>query len=634
MEIRIEYDEASVNGRITASNITDYIWNRVKDFVLSSQPDAVIAGDIITLNWSTILSIASDLATLRSEYGLVIQYNEAARFHLKRYRAEYLNARAAAGSLKAVIPEDQLQQRLDDLGWGERRLTKEQLRDTAHLISLSHGANFSVPGAGKTTVAFAAHLLTKTDDTVLLVVAPKNAFTAWDEVIKDCLDFNNPLADTTNFVRLEGNLDNIERTLSTRPSRLIINYDKLIRLSNVIGEFLSTNKVHVILDESHRMKAGDRSQRGAVLLSLAHLPARKDILSGTPIPRSIDDVVSQMDFLWPGQGIGIRAAVATTPHTVLKGLYTRTTKQELDLPPRHQHFRQVEMSTAQLALYGILRQEALNRLAGIKSNTNVDIRSARKSVIRLLQASSNPALAVRGMTDEEPEIYRYDDPTIESIFTAILDEGDSQKILYSCELARSLVSQGRHCVIWASFTNTVERVAELLKDVGATYIHGGIGTGSELELDTREGRIKHFHDESSDCMVLVANPAACAEGISLHKICHDAIYIDRTFNAAHYLQSVDRIHRLGLDPDTETNIYILETVAPGVIGSIDFSVRRRLIDKLRVMSKALNDADLKKLALDEEEGEQPLDFDITLDDLRDVIDELTGSALLPDEEED
>jgi hypothetical protein len=51
-----------------------------------------------------------------------------------------------------------------------------------------------------------------------------------------------------------------------------------------------------------------------------------------------------------------------------------------------------------------------------------------------------------------------------------------------------------------------------------------------------------------------ANLAAMAEGVSPRHTCHDAIYVDRTFNAGQYLQSLDRIHRLGLrardgDPD-------------------------------------------------------------------------------------
>jgi hypothetical protein len=41
---------------------------------------------------------------------------------------------------------------------------------------------------------------------------------------------------------------------------------------------------------------------------------------------------------------------------------------------------------------------------------------------------------------------------------------------------------------------------------------------------------------------------------------------------------------------------------------------------------------LQRLALDEEEANEPLDYDITLDDMRDVIDELTGEASTPLEE--
>ena len=45
--------------------------------------------------------------------------------------------------------------------------------------------------------------------------------------------------------------------------------------------------------------------------------------------------------------------------------------------------------------------------------------------------------------------------------------------------------------------------------------------------------------------VLLANPQAMSEGISLHLECHDAIWLDRTYNAGQYLQGIDRIHRLG-----------------------------------------------------------------------------------------
>ena len=59
--------------------------------------------------------------------------------------------------------------------------------------------------------------------------------------------------------------------------------------------------------------------------------------------------------------------------------------------------------------------------------------------------------------------------------------------------------------------------------------------------------------------MLIANPAAVAESISLHKVCHNAIYLDMSFNASHYMQSKDRIHRVGLRPDDEINYYFLHS---------------------------------------------------------------------------
>ena len=67
---------------------------------------------------------------------------------------------------------------------------------------------------------------------------------------------------------------------------------------------------------------------------------------------------------------------------------------------------------------------------------------------------------------------------------------------------------------------------------------------------------------------------AVAESISLHKACHNAIYIERSFNAAHFIQSKDRIHRYGLPAGTTTNYYYLVSE-----DSIDETIDERLAVK-------------------------------------------------------
>jgi hypothetical protein len=123
---------------------------------------------------------------------------------------------------------------------------------------------------------------------------------------------------------------------------------------------------------------------------------------------------------------------------------------------------------------------------------------------------------------------------------------------------------------------------------------------------------------------MIANPAAAGEGISLHQACHDAIYLDRSYNTAHYLQSIDRIHRLGLPPGIDTNIHIFQTRAPSGLGCIDHSVSRRLARKVRALQVLLNDPDLHEIALDEEAAEEPIDYGIDQQDIIDLIDELEG----------
>src|SRR5260370_5350265 len=149
------------------------------------------------------------------------------------------------------------------------------------------------------------------------------------------------------------------------------------------------------------MKAGLASQRGAFLLNVASLPVRRDILTGTPMPQGPNDLAAQLGFLWPGQGMDLRIARGEIPREVCQNLYVRTTKNELGIPPAKRHFVQVGMAPGHLALYSVVRREALSQLAQVTSSaigSQIDFVGARRTVMRLLQLSSNPILALQGMT--------------------------------------------------------------------------------------------------------------------------------------------------------------------------------------------------------------------------------------------
>ena len=84
--------------------------------------------------------------------------------------------------------------------------------------------------------------------------------------------------------------------------------------------------------------------------------------------------------------------------------------------------------------------------------------------------------------------------------------------------------------------------------------------------------------------MVIANPFSVAESISLHKGCHNAIYLERDYNCSNFLQSKDRIHRVGLDADQITNYYYIISK-----NSIDEVVHDRLEIKIERMERIIDD---------------------------------------------
>jgi SNF2 family DNA or RNA helicase len=168
-----------------------------------------------------------------------------------------------------------------------------------------------------------------------------------------------------------------------------------------------------------------------------------------------------------------------------------------------------------------------------------------------------------------------------------------------------LASDSRNkIVIWSYFVRNVKLLERLFSEYLPVSIYGAIPSGADVDDDTREQRIRRFHNDPT-CRLMIANPQAGGEGISLHRVCHYAIYLDRSFNAAHYLQSLDRIHRLGLDKSTQTYVEIL--IAKDTIDDV---VIKRLNLKTKLMGKVLDDPSLAKLAYDPEDLS---DQDLALD---------------------
>lgn len=456
-----------------------------------------------------------------------------------------------------------------------------QRRDIAKLLSLGHGANFSVPGAGKTRVALAVYAAQRTQGGAsrLLVVCPKSAYESWRYETAVC--FSYPLRTHV----LDGSLDQWAEVL-------IVNYERLDRSLPLLANWLKSAPSMIILDEAHRMKLGARGTYGAACMALGPLAERRLILTGTPAPNGSKDLENLMGFVWPGHGQRtVTRAVAggdlAYASAVLRPLFTRTTKQELGLPPMRLRTRYVDMPDLHAEIYSSL----VGGMSG--GSAREDLSSLGKTALRLLMAATSPALLVEGASRYEPLVYQLppleipEGTSLYSLMQRLPDHEMSPKYKEAAAIVAENAEQGRKTLVWTTFVRSLTTVAQMLEKYGPAVVHGG--------TPDRDEQLRRFREDPS-CMVLVSNPATLGEGISLHHVCHDAVYVDRDFMAGRFLQSLDRIHRLGLAPGTDTRVTVL-----AARNTIDEVVEVRLDQKLEFMGRILDDPTVQQLADLEEE---------------------------------
>ncbi|MFI6168077.1 DEAD/DEAH box helicase [Nocardia sp. NPDC051052] len=457
-------------------------------------------------------------------------------------------------------------------------LTTFQQRDIARLLSLRHGANFSVPGAGKTRVALAIYAVMRERGEAqrLLVVGPKSAYESWEFESSTC--FKAALRATVT-----GRSDDPLAELR------IMNYERLDRSLSSLAAWLRAEPSMVVLDEAHRMKLGASGTYGAACLALGPLAARRLILTGTPAPNGAKDLENLLSFVWPGHGKRVVTEAVgggdlAYASSVLRPLFTRTTKDELGLPPFEPKVRYLDMPAIHAEVYEALKGNFSARAEGSRGN----IEALGRAMLRLLMAAISPALLLQGTSQYEPLEYQLPplDPHPGDSLYELLQKLPrlelSPKYQETLKIVADNAAAGRKTLVWTTFVRSLTTLEKLLGGYNPAVVYGGT-------ID-RDEQLRRFREES-DCHVLISNPATLGEGISLHQVCHDAVYVDRDFMAGRFLQSLDRIHRLGLAPGTETRVTILATR-----GTVDEVVKLRLDEKLEFMGRILDDPGVQQLA--------------------------------------
>lgn len=501
-----------------------------------------------------------------------------------------------------------------------------QIRDIELMINNPHSGNFSVPGAGKTTTILGLNKILEIDN--LMIIVPNSiVMDSWQEEVEEYMK-----EDSYAIFRINNNEDFEEILNSSIKNKLIlITYSRLLqdRAVESIREILKKYEVHMVLDESHRIKGAisrnvnNQSRTGENILKISKLPIRRDILTGTPVPNSEYDLISQFEFLYPSSGVIDKFLHESNEEvaTHIESFYTRTTKDELELPKSNNITPfQIEMSKPQAALYELIVSKY--RMLLLKS-PNRGIDAIRNAPVRQIWASVDHFGLVNKIDNKDDELYEYFSDLEKELFKKIKDEGETSnqltpKMKAVVEQVKSIYESGEQAIIWSNFTSVIEALSNEFSrildiDIDKITLYGNT---NEPNLN-----IKLFNQESNNYRVLIANPQSGGEGISLHKNCSNAIYIDRNYNAAKYIQSRDRIHRVG-SPFSEVNFYFYESIHPRKHDLIDRKISQNLSGKLALFNQIFQDKDIYKMQQFEDEIEPIEELEMSQRDIDSYIEDL------------
>jgi len=397
-------------------------------------------------------------------------------------------------------------------------------------------------GLGKTLsiLSYFASLKAQKKAELLLVVCPNSLTRNW---IREFGQW---------FPELKGTLISGDRASKAWALRLlnsgaiefdliVVNYEA-VRLPYITPELenLVTNRETLLcLDESQRVK-NPTSKTFKALTGIASRCKRRVLLSGTPTPRDVSDLWAQLRLLDGGERLGksyyrwlesiaelgnehsdyavkrfIPEEVAESVARVQEILLRRRKEQVINLPPKTFLIRDVKMTGNQRERYDEIREGLLIRMRSLSGEQYVrDITNILEEYLRAVQVASNPRLI---------------DPQW---------SGTPAKFAELDEIVNEVVEQnGGKIVIWSNYLGNIRELTDRYKHLGAASFSG------EVSAVDRDNTVRAFQN-GADLRILVAVPAAGGVGITL-TAAQTAVYMDKTWNAEHWMQSVDRIHRIG-----------------------------------------------------------------------------------------
>lgn len=489
-----------------------------------------------------------------------------------------------------------------------RPLRERQMWDSFFMYAMQKAGNFSVPGSGKTAAVLGvfAYLYTNHKAKRIVVICPKNAFGSWI----DEFDFSFGNNIQLNYFLLHGkkykNTQEKKNAIlydSGSSNLLLFNYESLKTYHDEISHLIDKETL-LVFDEVHKVKKinGEYANNAIRIAENADCVIA---MTGTPIPNSYLDIYNFLHILFPNEYDDFfefeinmlknpQGDVIESINKKIQPFFCRTNKKQLNVPNPNRDLIDFFNAT-------ITENEILDIL----------LKKYRKNKLglffRILQLETNPRLLLKSLDLSEfshildidikdKDIIDFVDYSLD-MQNLINSISETTKFNHCIQLVKSLIIENKPVIIWCIFKDSIRHLEKALKQLGinAKCIYG------EVELDERQELLRNFKNKEFD--VLITNPHTLAESVSLHSVCHDAIYFEYSYNLVHLLQSKDRIHRLGLPQDQYTQYYFLQENYQTFEGeySLDKKIYDRLQEKEQIMLNAIDNNILEILPSSEEE---------------------------------
>ena len=419
---------------------------------------------------------------------------------------------------------------------------------------------FDEQGAGKTvTFIFAFDVLAARDEIdFALILAPKSMVPEWP---RDFVRFKSDLYRTEIAA---GTRKEKKRAISSASDVLVTNFETAVSMEAELEAKLRRlqGRAVIVVDESFYAKNLD-AKRTRAIRRLREWCSRAFVLCGTPAPNSPHDLIQQysiVDFGYTFSGVSIPEGRAQALPVVRdciaqRGLHIRHLKREVlpDLPGKTFHTVQVPMEPQQEEAYcAALNDLVLDLESADDAGFHRQLTSFLARRTALIQICSNPVALVPGYQETPAKLI-----ALESLLNELID------------------GRGEKVVVWSYFTASIDAMMTHLTRFSPLRYDGQVS-----DVLQRRESVRAFQ-EDNDHPLLIANPAAAGAGLTLHRA-RFAVYESMSNQAAHYLQSLDRIHRRGQERPVEYLILLCDR-------TIDIQEYDRLTSKEAAAQQLLGD---------------------------------------------